>query len=95
MLIIAWLDYGTLERLGRTTAHHIVQAVDETPALPRGEQAGDGVGETVAKRRDDDASGRARHALHIAQKKRRGDTVRFARAPTCDNHRGVGANELR
>ena len=95
MLIVGRLGDGFGERLGRFSAHHIMNTIDISPPLPRCEQTGERVGKPMLECGHDDAARRARHTLHIAQNKGRGDGVRLAGATTSHDDGGLGGDVLR
>ena len=70
-------------------------ALDEAPTLPRGEQARNGVSQSVLEGRHNDAACRAGHTLHIARNKGSSDAVSFADALPCDDNGSVRTDKLR
>ena len=67
MFVVGRLGDGLREPFRGTTAYDIMNAFGESPPLPCGEQPGQSVREPVFESGDDDASGRARHALHVPE----------------------------
>ena len=94
MLILCGLDDGLAEGFWRSPTDDVVQAIDVPPAFPSGQQARDGVGQTVLVRGHDDASRAARHALHVAQHEGRGYAVGLSRATSSNNNGGMSTDEL-
>jgi len=95
MFVVGRLGNRLREPFRGTTAYDIMDAFGESPPLPCGEQPGQSVREPVFESGDDDASGRARHALHVPEDERRGDTVGFAGTPAGDDYRSIGPDKLR
>lgn len=94
MLVIRGLDDGLLERLGRTPADDIVEAIDVAPALPCREETGQGVCKSVLESRHHDASSGAFHSLHIPENEGSCDRVCLASTAAGDDDGDVGTNEL-
>lgn len=71
-----------------------MDAVEETPSLPRRQQARNGVCQSVIVGRHHDAARAALHALHVTQHKRRGDAIGLAGASPSHDNGGIGTDEL-
>lgn len=95
MFVVLWVDDWLLESLRRFSADNIMHPLDEAPAFPRGEQAGDCVSQAVLEGRHYDAACRAGHTLHIAKNKRSSDAVGLAGTSPCNYNGGVRADKLR
>ena len=93
MCIFPRLNLRLSEGLGRFDADDVMHALDEAHRLPTGEQSRQGVGQTVAEGRHDDAAGGAGHTLHVPQDERRTHAVGLAETTTGYYHRRLGADE--
>ena len=95
VFVFCGLDYRLPEGSGRSPTDDVVDAVDVAPSLPRRQQPGDGIRQAVPVGRHDNTARTARHALHVAQDKRRGYAVRFSCSATGNDNGGVSTDELR
>lgn len=94
MLILSRLDDGLTEEFRRSSPNDVVYAIHEAPALPCRQQARDGVCQTMLVGWHHNAAGAARHALHVAQHKGRGDRIRLAGSSPRHDDGGIGPNQL-
>ena len=95
MLIVSRFGDWLRKRLRRFSAYHIMHAIDVPPTLPRCKQTWERVRQAMLEGRHDDTTRGARHPLHVAQHKWRGDGVRLARASSSHDDRSLRADVLR
>ena len=95
MLIVSRFGDRLRKRLRRFSAYHIMHAIDVPPTLPRCKQPRERVRQAMLERRHHDTTRGARHTLHVAQHKWRGDGVRLASASSSHDDRSLRTDVLR